>query len=375
MTKIRAHELEHDHDHYDHVHAHEIEHEHADDHHHGHEHSSSVWATIASALHLPGYSHQHASPASEGGFLDNALAIRTVWLALLALGITAVIQIGIYLASRSVALLGDTVHNLGDALNSVPLLFAFMLAQKRPNKRYTYGYGRAEDLAGLVIVVSIGFSAVYILWESVQKLINPQPLANLGWVAAASIVGFLGNEFVALLQIRVGRKIGSEAMIADGLHARTDGLTSLAVLIAAGGAALGYPIVDPIVGILIGVVIVFVTRDAAVSIWHRLMDAIDPNRVEQARAKISEHTQIKAIHRLQMRYIGHHLFVEALLAVDPALTVAESEKLTDHISHELYHILPNMADVTIGIVPWSSEGQKLLWKESAHHREPQARTE
>jgi cation diffusion facilitator family transporter len=369
MTKIRAHELEHahGHDNHDHVHEHESDHD--------HEHSTGIWPTIASALHLPGYSHQHTSPASEAGFLDNALAIRTVWLALLALGITTVIQIGIYLASRSVALLGDTVHNLGDALNSVPLLFAFMLAQKRPNRRYTYGYGRAEDIAGLLIVASIGFSAAYILWESIQKLINPQPLTNLGWVAAAAIVGFLGNEFVALLQIRVGRKIGSEAMIADGLHARTDGLTSLAVLIAAGGAALGYPVVDPIVGILIGVVIVFVTRDAAVSIWHRLMDAIDPKLVEQARAKILEHTEIKAIYRLQMRYIGHHLFVEALLAVDPALTVAESETLTDHISHELYHVLTNMADVTIGIVPWSGDTQKPLWKESAHHRETQVRAE
>jgi cation diffusion facilitator family transporter len=164
-------------------------------------------------------------------------------------------------------------------------------------------------------------------------------------------------------------------MVADGLHARTDGLTSLAVLIAAGGAALGYPALDPIVGILIGVVIVFVTRDAAVSIWHRLMDAIDPKLVEQARAKILEHSEIKTIHRLQMRYIGHHLFVEALLAVDPALTVAESETLTDHISHELYNVLPNMADVTLGIVPWNADRQKPLWKESAHHREPQARTE
>lgn len=322
---------------------------------------------IGEALHLPGYTHQHGSPSSEAAFYDNALAIRTVWLALAALGLTTVIQVFIYLASGSVALLGDTVHNLGDALNSIPLLIAFMLARRAANKRYTYGYRRAEDVAGLLIVASIAFSAAYILWESINKLINPQPLTNLGWLAAAAIVGFLGNEFVALLQIRVGRKIGSEAMVADGLHARTDGLTSLAVLVAAGGAALGFPILDPIIGILIGVVIVFITRDAALAVWYRLMDAVEPALVERAEAKILEHEEIKAIARLQMRYLGHRLYVELLVAIDANLKISDTEAITDHLAHELYHVLPNMADVTIGVVPWHDNTYRL-GIESAHHR-------
>jgi cation diffusion facilitator family transporter len=176
-------------------------------------------------------------------------------------------------------------------------------------------------------------------------------------------------EAVAVLQIRVGRKIGSEAMVADGLHARTDGLTSLAVLIAAGGAALGFPILDPLIGLFIGVVIVFITRSAAIAVWHRLMDAVDPRLVEGAEAKILEHMDIKAIHRLQMRYLGHRLYAEVLVAVEPSLSIAETEAVTDHIRHELYHVLPSLADVTIGVVPWKP-AQTDYHQESAHHRHP-----
>src|SRR5690606_8955474 len=178
------------------------------------------------------------------------------------LAITAILQIFIVWLSGSVALFADTVHNIGDGLNSIPLLIAFYLARRVATRRYTYGFGRAEDVAGIFIVLSIAFSAGMIFWESYQKLVNPEPLTNLGWLAAAAIVGFLGNEFVAWFQIRVGKRIGSAAMVADGMHARTDGLTSLAVLIAVAGSWLGYPIVDPIVGILIGIAILFITWDA-----------------------------------------------------------------------------------------------------------------
>jgi cation diffusion facilitator family transporter len=367
MTKIAEHvQLDHDHDHSE---AHDHTHEHP--HGHNHEHENGLWVRIASALHLPGHSHDHHSPTQDNAFYQNELAIRTVKLALLSLSVTTAIQIVIYLASGSVALLGDTVHNLGDALNSIPLWLAFVLAKRRPNRRYTYGYGRAEDVAGLVIVASIAFSAAYILWESIQKLINPQPLENLGWVAAASIVGFLGNEVVAILQIRVGRQIGSDAMIADGLHARADGLTSLAVLVAAAGAALGFPVVDPIVGIAIGMIIVFITRDAAIAIWYRLMDAVDPKIVEKAEAEIRDHAEVKAVHRLQMRWLGHRLYAETVLAMERDLKTTDPDAFTDHIAHHLYHAIPNLAEVTIGVVPWS-EDRRANYLETVHHREPGA---
>jgi cation diffusion facilitator family transporter len=369
MTEVHTHhqhthehEHPHDHDHHEHDdHARD----HGHDHHHD-EHSHSMWESIAAALHLPGHSHSHSYTelAADPAMRDNELGIRTVKLALLALSLTTVLQIVIYVVSGSVALLGDTVHNLGDALNSIPLWLAFVMAKWRANKRYTYGYGRAEDVAGLLIVVSIGFSAAYILWESVQKLINPQPIAYPGWIALAAIIGFLGNEAVAVLQIRTGRKIGSEAMIADGLHARTDGFTSLAVLVAAIAVWLGFPILDPIIGILIGIAIVFITRDAALAMWHRLMDAVDPQLVEAAEKVIREHNEIKAVQRLQLRWMGHRLYAEATLALDPALSIVQSAAITDHISHHLYHTLPTLAEATIATVPWNAASAQ----ESAHHR-------
>ena len=337
MTEIHA---EHDHNHDSHHHHH---------HHHEHERSGMI-ALIGEALHLPGFGHSHTH-TQDTSVYDNDLGIRTVWLALLILGIATVLQIVIYLSSNSVALLADTVHNLGDALNSVPLLAALYLTRRVASRRYTYGYGRAEDIAGIFIVLSIGFSAAYILLESIQKLLNPQPLDNLGWVAAAALIGFAGNELVALMQIRVGRQIGSDAMVADGQHARADGLTSLAVLIGVGGAWLGLPILDPLVGLVIGLAIVGITFSAAKAIWFRLMDAVDPQYVQTAEAIIREHDEIKDIERLQLRWSGHRLRGEFVIAVGDDIDLKQSQMLADHLIHHMQHALPNVGDMTVQISP------------------------
>lgn len=343
---------------YAHGHGHDHHHEHQHEHDHDHDHSDSLWGLIAGILHLPGHTHSHERPTHSDPLYNNELGIRTVKWALLILGITTVLQIIIYVASGSVALLADTVHNFGDALNSVPLWIAFVLARRAANKRYTYGYGRAEDIAGLLIVVSIAFSASYILWESIRKFFNPEPLTNMGWVAAAALIGFAGNEIVALLQITVGRKIGSEAMVTDGRHARVDGLTSLAVLVAVAGTWLGAPIVDPIIGVLIGIAIVFITRDAVVAMWYRLMDAVDPELVEKGETIASQHPDVEDIERMRMRWVGHRLHFEARLLVSPALTVKEVNTIISDIEHELYHAIPNISDITIAAVPLLREGAK-----------------
>lgn len=338
MTDIHA---SHDHDHD------------GDHHHHAHDHEQKrggLIATIGAALHLPGFGHGHSHTQDTSAY-DNELGIRTVWLALLILSITTVLQIVVYVASSSVALLADTVHNLGDALNSIPLLIALYLARRAASRRYTYGYGRAEDVAGILIVVSIAFSAAYILVETAQKLLNPQPLANLGWVAAAALIGFFGNELVALMQIRVGRQIGSEAMVADGQHARTDGLTSLAVLIGVFGVWIGLPILDPLVGLVIGIAIVGITFNATKAVWFRLMDAVDPHYVETAEAVLREHEEIKAIERLQLRWSGHRLRGEFVIAVNEGLDLAQSQALADHLVHHMRHALPNVGEMTVQINP------------------------
>ncbi len=214
---------------------HDHTHDHDHDHTHDHGHTSGLRGWIRSFLHLGGHRHHEQKLIADQAFADSKLGIRTVWIALSLLLLTTVIQFFIFLLSGSVALLADTVHNLGDGLNSVPLLIAFYLARRVPTRRYTYGFDRAEDVAGVIIVLSIFLSAGYIFYESILKLFNPQDVGNVGAIAAAALIGFIGNEAVAIIQIRTGRQIGSAALVTDGLHARTDGLTSLAVLVAAVG--------------------------------------------------------------------------------------------------------------------------------------------
>jgi cation diffusion facilitator family transporter len=257
--------------------------------------------------------------------------------------------------SGSISLFADTAHNIGDGLNSIPLLIAFYLARRIPNRRYNYGFGRAEDVAGIIIVISIAVSAVVVLSQAIQRLIDPQPLTNLGWVAAAALLGFLGNEGVALLQIRVGRKIGSAAMVADGLHARTDGLTSLAVLFAAAGSWLGYPIVDPIVGILIGIAIIFITWDATKAIWYRLMDAVEPELIDRAEDLIAENTDVQEIRRIRMRWVGHSLHAEVYFSVDSDLKTSASHEIAEQVRHVLFHEIPELSDINVHIDPWDGD--------------------
>ncbi|MCA9907140.1 MAG: cation transporter [Anaerolineae bacterium] len=328
---------------------------HAHPHDHDHPQHSGLISAVGAALHLPGFGHDHdhslAALASDSTLHDNQLAIRTVWIALLVLGITTVLQVVIYVASGSVALLADTVHNLGDALNSVPLLVAFYLARRTATRRYTYGFGRAEDIAGILIVISIGFSAGYILIESFQKLLNPQPLTNLPWVAAAAVIGFIGNELVAVMQIRVGRQIGSDAMLADGQHARVDGLTSLAVLIAVFGTMIGLPILDPIVGIVIAIAIVGITWNAIKSVWYRLMDAVDPDIIDHLQQHMLEVEGVEQIVSLRGRWVGHRLLADTTIVVDRSLSLVESHAIVEAVRTTMQQTIPHLGDVVVHVQP------------------------
>ena len=311
---------------------------------HGHSHGPGPFGWLGAIFHL----HGHGDDGVTGR--DQALAtrdgIRTIWAALAALGLTTALQVVIVLLSGSVALLADTVHNLGDFLNSIPLLVAFYVGRRAATARYTYGYGRAEDVAGIFIVASILFSAGYILWESIRKLIEPAPITHLPWVAAAALIGAVGNEAVAWFQIRIGRRIGSEAMIADGLHARIDGLTSLAVLIAVAGVALGVPIVDPIVGLVIGVSILFIARDATRRIWYRFMDAVDPRLTERLRDYAGEIPGVAGVPGVQARWLGHALHAELRLIAEPG---RDGAAITRQVRDVLRRNVPGPTAVTIEV--------------------------
>ena len=265
------------------------DHDHAHERHH--EHPTRRAGRVRHGLSelLGGHSH-NAADQIDDALEANAAGRRALFISLIALGVTAVLQAVVVVLSGSVALLGDTLHNVADALTAVPLLVAFTLARRPANKRFTYGYGRAEDLGGLFVVAMILLSSVLAAYEAIDRLLHPREVSYLWAVAGAGLIGFLGNELVARYRIRVGRQIGSAALVADGLHARTDGFTSLAVLLGAGGVALGLPWADPVVGLLITVAILGVLRSAVKQVGARLMDAVDPHIVEQATAAFRQWT-------------------------------------------------------------------------------------
>lgn len=281
-------EVDHDHDHDDHDHdrGHALDrdhlHEHGGEHEHGRQHGHDRMPLVFGKLaHLVRPHSHEAADKVDSALEASAEGIRALWISLAVLGATAAIQAIVVAISGSVALLGDTLHNAADALTAVPLGVAFLVGRRPPNRRYTYGYGRAEDLAGIVIVMVIAASSALAAYEAATRLAHPRPVSNLIAVAIAAIVGFTGNEAVARYRIRVGRKIGSAALVADGLHARADGFTSLAVLLGVAGVAAGWDWADPVVGLLITLAILAVLRQAACEIYRRLMDAVDPELVDR----------------------------------------------------------------------------------------------
>jgi cation diffusion facilitator family transporter len=322
------------------------------DHGHGNYHGSSVWSRVRHSFSEVFGAHSHDSTDQ----VDEALEAdtdgrRALLLSLLILAVTAGIQAGVVVLSGSVALLGDTLHNVADALTAVPLLIAFRLARRPATKRYTYGYGRAEDLGGLFVIAMITLSSVLAAWEAIDRLIHPRDVTHLLIVAVAAVAGFAGNEIVARYRLWVGRRIGSAALVADGLHARTDGFTSLAVLLGAGGVAIGWRAADPVIGLVITVAILGVLRSAVRQVGARLMDAVDPVLVDQATAAVTSAAGVMAVRELRIRWIGHTLRAEVDVTVDPDLTVTQAHDIAHHAETHLLDQVRRLTAATIHTSP------------------------
>lgn len=344
--------MSHDHGRVDDAHHHHHHYrEHA--HHDGHDHAPpSILTRLTHTISefLGGHSHDPADQVDEALEADRD-GRRALLISLVVLAGTAAVEGIVVGLSGSVALLGDAMHNTADALTAVPLLIAFRLGRKPATKRYTYGYGRAEDLGGLFVIAMITLSSAVAAFEAIDRLIDPRHIGHLWAVAAAAFVGFIGNEVVARYRIRTGRRIGSAALVADGLHARTDGLTSLAVLAGAGAVALGWHQADPIVGIVITIAILGVLRSAVRQVTARLMDAVDPDLVDQATAAVASVVGINAVRELRIRWIGHTLRAEVDASVNPDLTVNEAHDLAHHAEAHLLREVRRLTAATIHISP------------------------
>ncbi len=316
-------------------------HRHHDDHghHHGHAHNHRG--------HGHGHGHTH-------GVVDPTIAtsdrgIFAIKWSFIILAVTAALQLVVVLVSGSVALLADTIHNIGDATTAIPLWIAFLLARRKPSARFTYGYGRVEDLAGIVIVLIILASALVAGYEAIDRFIHPQPIYALAWVAVAGVIGFLGNEAVAVFRIRVGREIDSAALIADGYHARTDGLTSLAVVVGAAGVWLGYPLTDPIIGLLITLAILGIVWQSARAVLTRALDGIEPHIIAEIR-HAADHVPGLRLHDAKARWLGHRLHADLVVDADPSLSVAEAGKLAQKLQETLRAHLPALDEAAISFV-------------------------
>jgi cation diffusion facilitator family transporter len=327
---------------------HSQDHDHRRGHTHDHDHGRNSTGVKGLFYRLFVVPHSHDAAESIDDALEASTAgVRAVKISLILLVLTATLQIVVAVSSGSVALLADTIHNFSDALTAVPLWVAFVLSRRAATRRYTYGYGRVEDLAGLFIVVMIALSAVLVGYESIRRFFEPQPLTNLGWVLAAGLIGFAGNELVAVYRIRVGRRIRSAALVADGLHARTDGYTSLAVVLGVIGVWAGFPLADPIVGLLISIAIFILLWGTARDIGRRLLDGVDPSLVDRAEQAVRSVPGISDVETVRMRWLGHRLSVEATVSSDPAMPVGRFHQLEHQADDLIRRSVPGVAAVRL----------------------------
>lgn len=346
-----------DHDHDDHSHGHP-----------GHDRSGGgLWARLRHRITPHSHDHTEAIQTAEEAA---AHGIKAAWIGLAGMGATAVMQILIVAISGSIALLADTLHNLGHLATTIPLVIAFRMGRRPPTRRYPYGFRRAEDLVGLLIAAVIAASAALIVWESLRAISDPPTLTNLGWVLAAGIVGAVGNEVVAVYRIRAGRRIGSVALIAEGQHARADGLTSVAVVAGVAGVWLGFPEADALVGLGIAAAILWILVGSTRATIRRLMDGVDPGTVEAIACIAEQVPGVERVDRVRARWTGHRLEADLDIAVDGALTVSQSHAVAEAVHHEILHGVRGADHVAVHVNPAHDTGAHDL---TGHHASIEAR--
>ena len=320
-------------------------------------------AYLSALGHPEEHSHSHA--AIDRSLLTHRTAVRAIWVSALALGLTSLVQFGVVAISGSVALLADALHNLGDVAGTVSLWVAFTLSRRATSDEFSYGWSRSEDLGGLFILVLIAGSALLAGWESVQALLGGgHQVTNVGAALAAAGIGVIGNEGVAQYKIRVGRSLNSVSLIADGQHARTDGFASAGAAVGIAGAALGFPLADPLAGLAITLAIGWILLDVGRDVLRRTMDAVEPGVVPTVRAVVGAIDGITGVHAVRARYVGSKLLVQLHAHADPDLPLREAHALAEEARHAVIHALPAVVDVDIHLDP---AGDEDAHGTTAHH--------
>lgn len=302
--------------------------------------------------------HSHSHGAIDPSIISTERGISAIKWSFLVLFATAILQLAVALTSGSVALLADTIHNFGDAATAIPLWIAFAFGRRKPSARFTYGYGRIEDLAGVTIVLIILLSAIVAGYESINRIFHPQIVEHLWAVIAASLIGFLGNEAVAVFRIKVGKQMGSAALVADGYHARADGFASLSVFVGAIGVWLGYPLADPLVGLLITIVILRIVWESGKSVFTRLLDGVEPEVIDEIKHAASHAKGMQAVSNVRVRWLGHRLHAELSIAVKSSLSVEQGHAIAAEVRHQLLHHLHYLSNAIVHVDPVNASGEE-----------------
>jgi cation diffusion facilitator family transporter len=337
------------------------------DHHaHAQKHRGPVAPIRHAVRHLvAGHSHDVAGSVDEE-LEGRREGVRAVVVSLVLLLITAGLQVVVVTLSDSVALFSDAMHNGADALTAVPLWFAFHVAARPPTRRFTYGLGKVEDVAGLAVVSVVAVSAGLAIYSAMNRFVHPQAVTHLPVVMIAGIIGMLGNEVVAQYRIRIGRKVGSAALEADGAHARADGLASLLVVVGAVGVACGLQWADPAMGLLIALVILLVLVRTSIMIGQRLLDAVDPIIIGRITQSVLAVDGVRGVSEVRARWIGHRLHADIRLSVGGSMSVAEAHDVAERALHHLLHVVPRMSDAIVHIDP--SGPNDVAHTLTSHHR-------
>lgn len=345
----------------------------------GHEHAHAHPATLSQRIKHAVVPHSHDAQSSIQSAQEASRAgIRAAWISLVGMAIVAIVQVAIVAVSGSIALLADTIHNAGHLVTTIPLLLAFRLGQRPPTATYTFGFRRAEDLSGVLIAAVIALSAVWIIVEAILGLIAPRPLTNLGWVFAAGLVGAVGNEIVAMYRIRVGRQIGSEALIAEGRHARADALTSVAVVLGVVGVWFGLPRADAAIGLVIAVVILTMLAQTVRSITRRLMDGVEPHIVAHVAEAAGSVGGVRAVSAPRARWSGHRLEVQLDVELTGGQSLEAADRVVDEVVLRIRSRVQHVDQVIVRPRP-TQPGSTFLASESDratdanHHRPAEAR--
>ena len=283
--------------------------------------------------------------------VNRGKAIRAIVFSSLGLLATSTLELFVVVLSGSVALLSDALHNLGDVFTTVGVYLGFRASRKVATRKYPYGYGRAEDLAGIVIVAAIWSSAVLAAWQSYEKLVTGRGTSHLPLGMLAATIGIVGNQMVARYKLKVGREIKSAPLIVDARHSMLDALASGGALLGLIGVALGFRVADPLAGFAIALLIVRIGVVATRDVVSRLMDANDEELGRAVLAAIDRIPAVKAVSDLRVRWLGRQVEVRIRVHLPATMPFSAAHDVTHQVERAVLEVIPDVREVTVEPVP------------------------